>query len=82
VGYRRARVRFLRDTRARGILPSGSTIFPMGTELVLLQWQRASGLPKLNQNWWTEFDAEESQIVNARDVEVVEILDEDPDNEP
>jgi hypothetical protein len=54
----------------------------MGTEIVLLQWQRAVGLPSLNQKWWTSFESEEAQLVDAVDVEVIEILDEDPDSGP
>jgi hypothetical protein len=54
----------------------------MGTEMVLLQWQRNAGLPALNQKWWTSFDSDDAFIVDPSDVEVVEILDEDPDRGP
>jgi hypothetical protein len=54
----------------------------MGTEIVLLQWQRAAGLPSVNQKWWTSVDSEVAHLVDALDVEVIEILDEDPDRGP
>ncbi len=76
--YTQARVR-IRETVTKRAPESGEHTFHAGEEREMLQWGRA-GREVERKHWWTSFDIDGAFILEASEVEVIQILDETPPN--
>ncbi len=73
--HTRARVRVLETTVKHSVDPWVERKFHAGEEIEMVQWGRA-GRPVRRDSWWTSFDIDAAFILEASNVEVVEVLDE------
>ena len=72
-----ALVRVLETTTSRSVWPAGERTFQQGEELEMFQCGEA-GRPVDRDAWWTSYDIDAAQNIDASKVEVVRVLDEVP----
>lgn len=70
-----ARVRILADTEVGSIDPWETRRYYAGQEVTMLQWGR-KGRPVRRDSWWSNDDIDAAFILDASQVEVIEILEE------
>jgi hypothetical protein len=74
--YRKARVQITRQVQAHS--PEGPpATFRAGEELEMVQWGRA-GQSVDDEKWWTSTDLDGAKILDSKDLEVLEILEDRP----
>ncbi len=73
--HTRARVRIKKKVTTRSVNPFTEVQWLQGFELVMVQWGRA-GREVERDSWWTSFDIDGAHIIDAANVEVIEVIDE------